>query len=86
MLDVSDKVNYKWVIKFTPVSPMSIPSAPTDNTTDTSPVSPVSPQSPKNLGAIIGGTIGGIVVVVVSIFLLYHRNSKNKAIPTPGDR
>ena len=69
MLDVSDKDNYKWITKFTPVSP-----------TDTS---PVSPQSPKNLGAIIGGTIGGIVVVVVSIFLLYRRNSKNKAIPTP---
>jgi hypothetical protein len=76
MLDVSNKDDYEWVTKFTPELPVTNTPPPSN---------PAS--SPTNLRVIIGGTICGIVVIaVVSIFLLYRRyNSRNKAIPTPGD-
>ena len=84
ILDVSDRDNYKWVTKFTP------------NTTTTSIPSPsastnISQSNQSNLGVIIGGTIGSVFVVAISVsivLLLYRRNRKNNAkpvIPTPND-
>jgi hypothetical protein len=73
MLDVSDKDNYKWVDDFIPAE------TTTSNSTQ-------SPNPPINLGAIIGGTVGGVAVLVICasiIFLLYRRKKSKKDIPIP---
>jgi len=92
MLDVSDKNNYKWVTDFIPASipPDSTSSFPGTSTSKApASIPPISSsQSKNNLGAIIGGTVGSIVIIIGFIIFLIYYWERNRdidyGIPTPG--
>jgi len=92
LLDISNNDEYIWTTNFVPPSPASPSSAPSTSV-PSSPTTIEQPNTQSNntgviVGAVIGSTIGGILLTIGS-FLFYKRykNNKelNKAIPTPGN-
>ncbi|CAG8634503.1 19967_t:CDS:2, partial [Racocetra fulgida] len=76
LLDVSQKDNYKWTISYDPTK--SLQSISTAKSTSTSTISNVSNESSVNVGAIIGGTFGGIaglIILTAAAVLIVRRYS-----------